>query len=272
MKRQLSSKSLDWNRLWKQDRQGDPAQMRRDYWDRRADSFTNASVADGYTEPFLNILDAQPEWSVLDVGCGAGTIAVPLAKKVRSITAIDFAPAMIELLDARCRRDGIENIVTHVTGWEDDWSCAGVEPHDAVIASRSLLVDDLQAALEKLNSFARKRVVISAPAGEGPRDPRLFAVVGREWEAKPDYIYSYNLLYQMGIYANVSLVVKRFCQTFENAEEAFGSVSWMFEELSSAEESHLRSFLSAHLVRAGERWKLDYERRVHWAVIWWDKA
>jgi hypothetical protein len=133
-------------------------------------------------------------------------------------------------------------------------------------------VDDLQAALGKLNSFARKRVVISAPAGEGPRDPRLFAVVGREREAKPDYIYSYNLLYQMGIYANVSLVVKRFCQTFANAEEAFGSVSWMFEEMSSAEESRLRSFLSAHLVRAGEGWKLDYERRVHWAVVWWDKA
>jgi hypothetical protein len=53
-------------------------------------------------------------------------------------------------------------------------------------------VDDLQAALEKLNNCFRRRVVISAPAGEGPFDPHLFAAIGRELKAKPDYIYVYN--------------------------------------------------------------------------------
>jgi SAM-dependent methyltransferase len=273
MGQQLSSKSLDWNRLWKQDKRVDPARNHRDYWDRRAPSFTNPSVEDGYTEPFLNILNAEPDWTVLDVGCGPGTLAIPLAEKVRGITAIDFAPAMIELLDARCRRAGIKNIATHVTGWEDDWSSLGIQPHDCAIASRSLVVDDLQSALDKLNNFARKRVVISAPAaGEGPFDPQLFAVVGRELEPKPDYIYIYNLLYQMGIYANVSFVVKTFRRTFASAEEAFDSVSWMFGSLNSEEESDLRSFLSAHLVPDADRWKLDYERRVRWAIIWWDKV
>jgi ubiquinone/menaquinone biosynthesis C-methylase UbiE len=272
MGRQLSSKSLDWNGLWKQDRGGDSTRDRRDYWDRRAPSFANSSVEDGYSEPFLSILNAEADWTVLDVGCGPGTLAMPLAKSVRSITAIDFAPSMIDLLNSRCRSAGIKNITTHVTGWEDDWSSLGIGPHDAAIASRSLVVDDLQAALEKLTNFAKKRVVISAPAGEGPFDAQLFAVVGRELKAKPDYIYIYNLLYQMDIYANVFFVVKKFCRTFASAEEAYNSVSWMFEELSSVEESRLQSFLSTHLVRDGERWKLDYERRVHWAVIWWDKA
>jgi len=272
MAQPLSSKSLDWNLPWKQDKSGDSTHQCRDYWDRRAPSFTSPTVADGYTGPFLDILNADPNWSVLDVGSGPGTLALPLAKKVRHVTAIDFAPAMIELLNARCRENGIQNVTTHVAGWEDDWSSAGIEVHDAAIASRSLLVDDLQAALEKLNRFASKRVVISAPAGDGPRDPRLVAVVGRKLEPNPDYIYTYNLLYQMGIYANVSFVVKRFCQTFANAEEVFASVSWMFEDLSSDEESRLRSFLSSHLVRSGEGWKLDYERKVHWAIIWWDKA
>ena len=79
MEGQLSSKSLDWNRLWKQDKQPDSARDRRDYWDRRAPSFTNPSLEDGYTEPFLSILNAAPDWTVLDVGCGTGTLAVPLA-------------------------------------------------------------------------------------------------------------------------------------------------------------------------------------------------
>ncbi len=269
---QLSSKSLDWNLLWKQDKKPDSTRRRRDYWDRRAPSFADRSVEDGYTEPFLSILNAQPDWTVLDVGCGPGTLAIPLATKVRGVTAIDFSPAMIELLDGRCRSAGISNVTTHVAGWEDDWRSFGIESHDAAIASRSLVVDDLQAALEKLNNFARKRVVISAPAGEGPFDLQLFAVVGRELKPNPDYIYVYNLLYQMGIYANVSFVVKKFCRTFANPEEAFRSVSWMFEDLSGVEESRLRLFLSSHLVRDGELWKLDYERQVHWAVIWWDKV
>jgi SAM-dependent methyltransferase len=272
MARELSSKSIDWNSLWKQDKRANPERKGSDCWDRRASSFASATVADGYTEPFLNIVNAEPDWTVLDVGCGSGTLAIPLAKRVRSITAIDFSPAMIEILKARCRADGIGNIVAHVTAWEDDWSSRGIEPHDVAIASRSLLVNDLRTALEKLNSFARKRVVISAPAGPGPRDPRLFTVVGREQEANPDYIYTYNLLYQMGIYANVSFVVKTFRQTFASIEEAYDSVSWMFEQLSSIEEARLHSFISEHLVRVEERWKLDYERKVHWAVIWWDKA
>jgi SAM-dependent methyltransferase len=272
MERQLSSRSLDWNRLWKQDKRADPKRTRRDYWDRRAPSFANRSVEDGYTEPFLSILNAESDWTVLDIGCGPGTLAIPLAGKVRAVTGIDFAPAMIELLNVRCRDAGIKNVTTHVAGWEDDWSSLGIEPHDATIASRSLVVDDLQSALEKLNNFARKRVVISAPAGEGPFDPQLFAVVGRELEPNPDYIYVYNLLYQMGIYANVSFLVKTFARTFANAEEAFESVSWMFEELSTVEESRLQRFLSTHLVRDGERWKLDYERKVRWAIIWWDKV
>lgn len=272
MERQLSSKTLNWNHLWKQDKRPDSNHNRREYWDRRASSFASPSVEDGYTEPFLGILNAQPDWTVLDVGCGPGTLAIPLAKRVRSITAIDFSPAMIEILKARCCSAGIGNITTHVAGWEDDWSSLGIEPHDAAIASRSLTVADLQLALEKLNAFAIKRAILSAPAGDGPYDPQLFAVLGRELVPSPDYIYAYNLLYQMGIYANVSFVVKKFCRSFANEEEAFGSVSWMFEELSSTEEALLRCFLSAHLVRAGDCWKLDYERTVRWAVLWWDKA
>ena len=96
---------------------------------------------------------------------------------------------MIEFLNIRCRDAGIRNITTHVAGWEDDWIFHGVEPHDAAIASRSLVVDDLQAALEKLNNFARKRVVISAPAEEGPFSTRSCSpAIGRELEPQPDYL------------------------------------------------------------------------------------
>ena len=43
---------------------------------------------------------------VLEVGCGAGLTAVALAGRGLNVTAIDAAPAMIELTEAACPRSG----------------------------------------------------------------------------------------------------------------------------------------------------------------------
>jgi len=267
----LSIETLDWNQLWKQDRGGDRRKDDREFWDRRAPSFAKVAGADTYAETFLRILNPEPDWNVLDVGCAAGTLAVPLAARVRSITALDFSPVMIDLLSARCRDAGIANVAPRVASWEDDWRALGLSTHDIAIASRSLAVDDLQAALTKLNSFARKRVCISCPVGSGPFDRRVFEAVGRECKPSPDYIYTYNLLYQMGIYANVSFVAKPIRKSFANEEEAFESLSWMLDEMSGTEESRLRQFVAEHLIPDGGRWTMDYERQVRWAIMWWDK-
>ena len=64
--------------------------------------------------------------------------------------------------------------------WDDDWSAAGAAVADVAIASRSLDVRDLRAALHKLEAFARRRVCVSLPA-DGLLYPQLLAheAVGR---------------------------------------------------------------------------------------------
>jgi SAM-dependent methyltransferase len=268
----LTTETLDWNRLWREDRAPKRRANDREFWNRRAPSFANHVLEDDYddyVDPFLRMLAAPPQWSVLDVGCGAGTLAHPLAKAGHKITAIDFAPGMIELLENRSKAEGIGNITTRLASWDDDWSALGVEPHDVAIASRSLISDDPRRLLEKLMAFARKRVCISCAVGDGPFDRRIFEAVGRKLERNPDYLYVYNLLHQMGIYANVFIIEKRR-RSFAGEEEAVESVRWMLEEISPDEEAALRRFIAAHLVADGYRWRIDYEEPVRWAAIRWD--
>lgn len=47
---------------------------------------------------------------VLDVAAGPGTLAFRVARKVGSVTATDFSPAMIAELTARAARDGFDNV------------------------------------------------------------------------------------------------------------------------------------------------------------------
>ncbi len=41
--------------------------------------------------------------AVLDVGCGTGTLAIPLAKKTKSVTALDFSKALSKMNQAARR-------------------------------------------------------------------------------------------------------------------------------------------------------------------------
>ncbi|UKL14293.1 class I SAM-dependent methyltransferase [Dissulfurimicrobium hydrothermale] len=262
---------IDWSRLWKEARAREKRRKGPDVWDRRAPSFAKHASKSPYVREFIRILSPEPSWSVLDVGSGPGTLAIPLADKVREITAIDFSGAMIELLKKECACRGIKNITAVKASWEDDWNAVGIWPHDVAIASRSIVVDDLEAALLKLDGIARKQVYISAPVGDGPMDRRLFEAVGRDFPERPDYIYVYNLLHQLGILADVTFITLRDKKTYDSFGEAFESNKWMFDNITPEEEERLENYLKDHLAPEGGGLSMSYERLVRWAVISWKK-
>ncbi|MGI6656769.1 MAG: class I SAM-dependent DNA methyltransferase [Desulfobulbus sp.] len=263
----------DWNLLWQEAlRKKRWDRSDKAHWNRRAASFAQHSRKNGYAREFLHLMQPQPDWSVLDVGCGAGTLALPLSPLVRRITAIDFSENMIALLREACSDRGLDNIHTEVVGWEDDWDQAGIGKHDVAIASRSLVVHDLRAALLKLADKANFRVYISSLVGDGPFDRRLFEAAGRELDRGPDYIYVYNLLYQMGIHAEVRFVHgDPTDKPYRDVEDALERFQWMFNELTDEERAGLRAYLKHHLIRAKEGWTLSYQHIVRWAVISWEK-
>lgn len=267
-------KEVNWNRVWREARRKRKVNRDgNDYWNRRAPSFADHAKKTAYASHFLRLMNPQPDWSVLDVGCGAGTLAIPLNHLVRRITAIDFSDVMIDLLNQKCWKEGITNIDSRVVSWEEDWDTAGIATHDVAIASRSLVVEDLQSALMKLNSKARRKVFISAPVGDGPFDRRIFEAIGRDLDRSPDYICVYNLLNQMGIFADVTFVTSDAnTKIYSDINEAIQGFRWMIEEITAKEEALLRTYLECHLMKQTEGWMLDFHYPVRWAIISWSKA
>ena len=267
----MSSYEIDWNAAWKSARAERPRRKDPSFWNNRAPAFSKHAGESDYEKHFLDLMQPQPSWSVLDVGCGSGTLAVPLAGRISQVTALDFAPGMLALLRQRCQDGGITNITTILGRWEDDWQQLGIGCYDVAISSRSIVVDDLHEALIKLDRAARQRVYISAMVGDGPNDRRIFNAVGRELKRGPDYIYVYNFLHQMGIYANVSFITSSEWLSYKSIDEAIEGMRWMFDELTAEEETRLKNYLAAELVPHGEGLRLPAPKVVRWAVINWHK-
>ncbi|OPY68495.1 MAG: Mg-protoporphyrin IX methyl transferase [Syntrophorhabdaceae bacterium PtaU1.Bin034] len=269
----IDMRTVDWNRVWKERRaQASVPKRNVSFWDGRAVSFEKAASETDYADRFLSIINPMGHWTVLDMGCGSGTLAIPLAKRVKMVTAVDISPRMLSVVDERCKAEGVSNIVTIEGRWEDDWKDLGIRSCDLAVASRSMVVDDLRGAILKLSGVARRRVCIVTIVGDGPYDRRLFDAIGRPLDLGPDYIYTYNLLYQMGIHANVTFIDEKRNRMYKSCEEAVAAVEWMLGKRSCREEKRLRAYLMDYLVPINGHWGLSYERVVRWAAIWWDKA
>ncbi|MFH0976990.1 MAG: class I SAM-dependent methyltransferase [Spirochaetota bacterium] len=270
----IDIQDIDWNEIFKKQKakQQYKRHRHREYWNKRAPSFADNAAKSAYPTEFIKIMKPRRSWTVLDMGCGGGTLAIPLAGKVKEITAVDFSDKMIEILSEEATKRGFQNIKTIKASWEDDWGKAGIGVYDVAIASRSLAVEDIKAAIIKLDKAARKRVYLSTVAGDGPFDRNIFEAIGRKYVPYPDYLYVYNVIYQMGIRARIDFIIqKNVTKIYDSYEAGLNSYKWMFQDLTKPEEKKLQKFLHDHLVNASGKWTLDYKQKVTWAVIWWDK-
>jgi SAM-dependent methyltransferase len=246
----------------------------RDFWNGRASEFSEYATSTGYADRFIALMNPEPGWTVLDMGCGGGTLAIPLSRRVASVTAVDFSSQMIDIVRARCDRAGITNVSAVQGCWEDDWKSLGLVTHDVAIASRSLIGGDPQALIRKLSNAATKRVYISTLVGDGPFDRRLFESTGRRFEPGHDYLHFHGLLYKMGIRANIAFVDEVHRNDWENHEQALEDQRWMFRGrgLSAGEREGVQAYLKKNLARVDGRWRLPYSRDCQWALMWWSKA
>ncbi len=268
----MVTEAIDWNEAWKTQR-SQKAIVKRDvkFWDNKARNFFAKPWESNYPEDFLKIMQPKRYWTVLDMACGSGALAIPLSKYVRRITAVDFSPGMLDVLEQQCRAKEINNIAVIKASWEDNWKRKGIGQYDAVVASRCLVVDDLQKAITKLDNAARERVYISTIVGDGPHDRGMYEAVGRRLTPGPDYIYTYNLLYQMGIHANLCFIKDLRQEHFSDLEAAFIYYERFLGNLMKTEKTKLRQYLEDQLIPKNGKWVFKYKRTTRWAVMWWEK-
>jgi SAM-dependent methyltransferase len=273
----VSQQDKDWNAEWT--RLSDQREVAHDaaFWDRRARHFRGGDEDSPYVTGFMASMRLRPDESVLDVGCGSGALALPLARAGHDVVGLDFSAGMLEVLRRRASQDGLRNVRTIRAGWDDDWRAAGVGGADVVIASRSMDVRDLRAALQKLDAFAERRVCITLPA-DGLLYPQLLAheAVGRPTTRRGDQATALNVLLQMGIEPEVGSLEHASASRYESREAALESLRRMVAPADENEATALERYAAERLVETADAegraaWRLEPGITVRWAFIAWDK-
>jgi predicted TPR repeat methyltransferase len=269
---------IDWNAMWRQEskRYSQRSRSEKEIWDQRADSYDSRNPEkmkkldkDDYISMMLDRIEVRPDWTVLDIGSGPGILSIPLAGKAKRVTALDVSPAMLAHLKTRAEKAGLRNIVCLNSSMQEAFSKRQVDIHDVVVASRSLMVEDLKVVLENIIALAAQAAYLTFPVVHLPFDWEIYKVVGREGKKHPPYVYAYNLLYQMGIRANVEILCSRVTTRFTAVDEAIESLQRRNDPFNESELVKLRAYFKEKFAVSQV---FVFEGKSKWALIWWRKA
>ncbi|MFR7670206.1 MAG: class I SAM-dependent methyltransferase [Collinsella sp.] len=169
----------------------------------------------------MKLLALSPVRSVLDMGCGAGSIAIPLAQAGHSVIAADFPlPCWAHLMPA-LSTVGSRSITPLELAWDDDWYLVGpvAKAVDVAFASRSVTTTNLKGALAKLDRNGRRRCAVTMVANSSPRyDLHLMNAIGASVTCSNGFVYAFNILIQMGALPQVTYFESPRRDTFNTLE------------------------------------------------------
>lgn len=179
-----------------------------DFWDRRARGFHRSTKDTTAHDPLFLKLRSRvtPQTTVLDVGAGTGRFTLALAPLVKHVTAVEPNSTMLDYLRRDMNQQKLSNISYIQTTWQDapeDLSA------DIVLCSHVLYpIKDIVPFLSKLQTATRSACYIYM------RATHVDAVTAHLWKhfhgdercLPPSYIHAVDVLYEMGIYANVEVV------------------------------------------------------------------
>ncbi len=255
------------------------ARLRRtsvDYWDRRASSFHRWTKESTASDPLFLAIRSRvtPQSTVVDVGAGTGRFTLALAPLVQHVTAVEPNAAMLDYLRHDAREGGLTNISYVPATWQD----APDDLHaDIVICSHVLYaIEDIVPFLAKLHAATRHACYVSMRATPFDRitAPLWRHFHGDERQYPPSYIHVLDVLYEMGIYANVEITGSPPSRQFQYAsvDEAVKS---LLEQLILLDDEQTRD----ELRRLLEQWLVQQDgvlmpptaEKMVSAVLWWGK-
>lgn len=276
----MEIENIDWNKMWQEAASASPWNKwaKKELWEKQADSFnarivrvkseSNDTDKDDYISKMLERIHVEPQFTVLDIGCGPGTLTIPLAKKARSVTALDISERMLLNLKKNARKESTNNIQYINAVWEDALDAGQVNEHDVVVASRSVTPINIKDTFTKLAGVARHSVYITVPVVHLPFDWEVYRVIGRGRRKHPSYIYIINALYQMGIQANLEILYSRIRVFFPTVGDAVADLQWRTTPFTNLERVRLVDYLERNF--AEQNGTLTHEGKSKWALIWWN--
>jgi len=149
----------------------------------------------------VELLGDHPGSTVLDIGAGTGSWACMLASHAAKVTALEPASTLIAALRKNVEASGATNVEILQGAWPE----AHLEVHDFSLCSHAMYgCPDFPGFLRRMDEVSRKGCLLLLRA---PQPDGLMAEISREiWgqpHDSPNFQIAYNILLQMGIFANV---------------------------------------------------------------------
>ena len=268
---------IDWAYFWakkleaKKDRSKD--------WNKAAPNFGKSAKRDDYHTKLIERINVNKEETILDLGCGDGTITIPLAKRAKSVTGVDSAYKMLEILNGKAQKENIDNIKTI----EEDLSKITIDnvgKHDIVVASRSLNgILNIKETIANINEIAENYVYITL---FGPNNWKIekefYDSINKEYVEFPSHRYFFNILIDMGIYPNVESLYPNVEslnigheREYESIEDAMDNGKWRLDFLNDEEKEQLHIYLE-DILEENKNGKLSNPNdKADWVLYWWKK-
>jgi protein-L-isoaspartate O-methyltransferase len=178
--------------------------------------------------------------AVLDIGAGTGAFALPLARLVEAVTVVEPSAEML----TRLRRNmDTTNIRIINKRWEDV-DLEEIGRHDLVLAAHSLYgIADIETELKKMLAAANGRFCFIIRVGRQDFYADTWRrFKGEEFRSPPGFIHLFNMLYELGLAANVEMVQTSRDQVYVNIEQAVKH--WRVRlDLAPEKEDELRVYL-----------------------------
>jgi pyruvate-formate lyase-activating enzyme/SAM-dependent methyltransferase len=268
-----------WQEQWKQQRLARLAVPKKksphNFWNdkkRLEDNFIkNLDSWRKEAEEKISAMGIQDGARVLEIGAGTGTLAVPLAAHGCDVVAVEPAEAMRDALVMYEKHQQVRPIMVIPKPWED------VEPEelgasfDVVIAHYSLMITDIGDAIRKMQSVCTGQVhlfwFLTQPYTARLNTALWPKVRGVEFPGEPTADGLWQMLYTMGIYAN--LTVEHGCEPayFPAIDDAVKDFSKRLDCTTPEQERAVREYCETSLAKTEQGYCVAGQALG--AHIWW---
>lgn len=242
-----------------------------DFWERRARGFHRATRERANSDPFYlhvrEVLTRQA--TLLDVGAGTGRFSIAFAPLVEQVIALEPSAPMLNFLHEELNARGITNVQTLQMAWEE----APADLHaDFVICSHVLYpLLEIEPFLQKLNiaSMHACYLYLRATHIDALTAPLWRHFHGEERCLPPCYIHVLDVLFEMGIYAQVQVVRLPFALSYPSLQDAEDElIEQLILEDRIETRRELKRLLEDWLVSDETGWHSPSQEMVS-AIIWW---
>jgi arsenite methyltransferase len=129
------------------------------FWNTTAESYAAKPVAD--PEAFERKIEVtralmRPDHTVLEIGCGTGTLALRLAPSAAEVHGLDISREMVRIARDKATAQGVPNVYFHEGAFDESFDMLGAESIDGLCAYSVLhLMEDRPGALRRMFALLR---------------------------------------------------------------------------------------------------------------------